>query len=105
MLFDAGEVHSYRKHSCYHRRGRAPLPPSVVPKRRFIVQSLPWYLRDCQKLPEWLCRFHKEIMKAFVLFFFSVKLIVIARITADRHDGERIRLTNNSCNVWPCFTT
>ena len=26
-------------------------------------------------------------------------------ITVDRHDGGRIRLTNNSCNVWPCFTT
>ena len=37
------------------------------------------YLRDCQELPEWLCRFHKKIMKTFVLFFFSIKLIVIAR--------------------------
>ena len=30
-------------------------------------------------MPEWLCRFHKKIMKTFVLFFFSIKLIVIAR--------------------------
>ena len=35
-------------------------------------------------LPEWLCRFHKEIMKTFVLFFFSVKLVVIARRVKER---------------------
>ena len=37
------------------------------------------YLRDCQDLPAWLCRFHKDIMKTFLVFFFSVKLIVWAR--------------------------
>jgi len=37
-----------------------------------------------RELPEWLCRFHKEIMKTFVLFFFSVKLIVIARRVKER---------------------
>jgi hypothetical protein len=35
--------------------------------------------RGCPKLPEWLHYFHKKIMKTFVLFFFSIKLIVIAR--------------------------
>ena len=42
------------------------------------------YLRDCQSLPEWLCRFHKDIMKTFVLFFFSAKLIVLARRVKER---------------------
>ena len=37
-----------------------------------------------RELPEWLCRFHKEIMKTFVLFFFSVKLVVIARRVKER---------------------
>ena len=36
------------------------------------------YLRD-RLMPEWLCRFHKKTMKTFVLFFFSVKLVVLAR--------------------------
>ena len=35
------------------------------------------YLRDDPNLPDWLHRFHKKIMKTFVLFFFSVKLIVL----------------------------
>ena len=43
------------------------------------------YLRDCQKLPAWLCRFHKKIMKTFVLFFFSVKLIVLTRRFKERY--------------------
>ena len=30
-------------------------------------------------MPEWLCRFHKKIMKTFVLFFFYFKIIVLAR--------------------------
>ena len=42
------------------------------------------YLRDCQELPEWLHHFHKKIMKTFVLFFFSIKLIVIARRVKER---------------------
>ena len=46
------------------------------------------YLRDCRGglsyLPEWLCRFHKKIMKTFVLFFFSIKLIVLARRVKER---------------------
>ena len=42
------------------------------------------YLRDSPVLPAWLCRFHKEIMKTFVLFFFSVKLIVLARRVKER---------------------
>ena len=32
----------------------------------------------------WLCRFHKDIMKAFVLFFFSVKPIALARRVKER---------------------
>ena len=42
------------------------------------------YLRDDPNLPDWLCRFHKKIMKTFVLFFFSVKLIVLARRVKER---------------------
>ena len=37
------------------------------------------YLRDDPNLPEWLCRFHKDIMKTFVFFFISVKFAVLAR--------------------------
>ena len=32
----------------------------------------------------WLRRFHQETMKTFVLFFFSVRLIVIARRVKER---------------------
>ena len=38
----------------------------------------------CDSMPEWLCRFHKKIMKTFVLFFFSVKLIIIASRVKER---------------------
>ena len=41
-------------------------------------------LRDDPNLPDWLHRFHKKTMKAFVLFFFSVKLIVLARRVKER---------------------
>ena len=44
-----------------------------------------FYLRECQKLPAWLCRFHKKIMKTFVLFFFAIKLIVLTRRFKERY--------------------
>ena len=43
------------------------------------------YLRDHSfALPAWLCRFHKDIMKTFLVFFFSVKLVVLARRVKER---------------------
>ena len=35
-------------------------------------------------MPAWLKSFHKDIMKTFLVFFFSVKLIVLARRVKER---------------------
>ena len=35
-------------------------------------------------MPAWLYRFHKNIMKMFLLFFFSIKLAVLARCAKER---------------------
>ena len=43
------------------------------------------YLRDDPNLPEWLHHFHKKIMKTFLVFFFSVKLIVLTRRFKERY--------------------
>ena len=52
------------------------------------------YLRDDPNLPEWLCRFHKDIMKTFVFFFISVKFVVLARAPrqACRHGAHGAHL-------------
>ena len=85
-----------RTHSCYSMRARSILTASIhVTIDAGELHCLhPWfpsghslckaYLREYRHLPEWLCHFHKDIMKTFVLFFFSVKLIVIARRVKER---------------------
>ena len=85
-----------RTHSCYSMRARSILTASIhvtidagelhclhpfFPSDNSLCKA---YLRDCRHLPAWLCHFHKDIMKTFVLFFFSVKLIVIARRVKER---------------------
>ena len=64
VIIDASELH------CLH-----PFFPS---------DNSYFNLHAYQELPGWLCRFHEKIMKTFVLFFFSVKLIVIARRVKER---------------------
>ena len=66
FTIDAGELH------CLH---------PWFPSGHSLCKA---YLREYRHLPEWLCHFHKDIMKTFVLFFFSVKLIVIARRVKER---------------------
>ena len=86
-----------RTHSCYSMRARSILTASIhvtidagelhclhplFPSDNSLCKA---YLRDCcRHLPAWLCRFHKDTMKTFVLFFFSVKLVVLARRVKER---------------------
>ena len=72
----SGEVATYHKHRFYaltfHR-----LHP-FFPSNSSLCKAF------CQSLPAMMCVFHKEIMKTFLVFLFSVKLVVLARRAKQR---------------------